>query len=664
MCGIGAILELRGRPAEALEPRLAVMNRLLAHRGPDGEGMWTHPRGHAGFAHRRLEIIDLSTGDQPMTDGGGNWITYNGEIYNYRELRTEIGEGEFRTTSDTEVVLRAYRRWGPSCLDRLRGMFAFVLWDEQRQELFCARDRFGIKPLYYAIVDGTFLCASEAKALVPFLPTIDTDFEALRDYFTFQFCLAGKTLFRGIQELLPGHVLTVRNGVVRVERYWEVHFQPDFDHTERWFTSRLRQLVEESVDFHLRADVPVGAYLSGGLDSSITTALAARAVGDDFQAFTGRFALGERYDESRFARQLASRHGFRLHEVVIDSNDFIDSIGKVLYHLDYPIAGPGAFPQFMVARLAAQQMKVVLGGQGGDEIFGGYARYLLAYFEQCIQAAIDGTMHAGNFVVTYESIIPQLGTLREYKPLMQEFWRDGLFDDLDARYFRLIDRASNLDAAIDWSTLGDYSAFETFSGIFHAENVGHESYFDSMTHFDFKTLLPALLHVEDRMSMAHGLESRVPFVDAEVVEFAATLPADVKFKHGHLKHALKEAMRGDLPPQIVDRRDKMGFPVPLGEWINGELRDFVLDTLAGKRARRQYFNPRFDIEAMLRREGMFGRNLWALLCLELWQREFHDRQAEWQALRQQAGEERQVVPMPQPTERNTRTDAPEARASG
>jgi asparagine synthase (glutamine-hydrolysing) len=631
MCGIGAILELGGRPVEALEPRLSVMNRLLAHRGPDGESMWVHPRGHVGFAQRRLKIIDLATGDQPMADEGGNWITYNGEIYNYRELRREIGEAEFRTTSDTEVVLRAYRKWGPACLDRLRGMFAFTLWDEQEQRLFCARDRFGIKPLYYTVVDGTFFCASEAKALVPFLPSIETDLDALKDYLSFQFCLSGKTLFRGVSELLPGHTLTVRNGSMRVERYWEVRFEPDLEHSERWFISRLRELVEESVAFHLRADVPVGAYLSGGLDSSITTSLAARAGGEHFQAFTGKFD-GERYDESSFARAVAARHGFDLHEVAIGASDFVDSIRDVVYHLDFPVAGPGSFPQFVVARTAARHMKVVLGGQGGDEIFGGYARYLLAYFEQCIKAAIDGTMHAGNFIVTYESIIPQLGTLREYKPLMQEFWGEGLFEDLAARYFRLVNRASNLGAAIDWNVLGDYSPFETFLGIFRADNVGHESYFDSMTHFDFKTLLPALLHVEDRMSMAHGLESRVPFVDTDVVEFAAALPADVKFKNGHLKHALREAMRGVVPPEISERRDKMGFPVPLGEWIGGELHDFVLDLFAGEPARRAYFNPRFDIEAMLRREGMFGRNLWGLLCLELWQREFHDRAGYWSSL--------------------------------
>jgi asparagine synthase (glutamine-hydrolysing) len=645
MCGIGAILNLDETPVAGLESRLRTMNRLLAHRGPDGEGAWTHGAGHVGFAHRRLEIIDLSTGDQPMRDEGGNWITYNGEVYNYLELRREIGESEFRTTSDTEVVLRAYRKWGPACVERLRGMFAFAIWDEREGRLFCARDRFGIKPLYYAVVDGIFLCASEAKALLPFLHAIETDTSALGDYLAFQFCLAGKTLFRNVSELLPGHTLTVSNGSVNIRRYWEVEFEPDFDHTERWFTTRLRDIVDSSVHYHLRADVPVGAYLSGGLDSSITAALAARSGGSEFQAFLGKFDLGERYDESRFARELARETGFNLHETTISTEDFIANIEKVIYHLDYPVAGPGSFPQYMVSQLASRHMKVVLGGQGGDEVFGGYARYLLAYFEQCIKAAIDGTMHAGNFVVTYESIIPQLGTLREYKPLMQEFWREGLFGELDERYFRLINRAPDLGDVIDWESLGDYSPFETFTHIFRAENVAKESYFDAMTHFDFKTLLPALLHVEDRVSMAHGLESRVPLVDSEVVEFAASLPADVKFKHGHLKHALKEAMRHDLPASIADRRDKMGFPVPLGEWMRGEVRDFVLDAFSGEPARsRPYLASGFDVRDLIARERSFGRSLWGLLSLELWQQQFHDRASEWSQLGHVEGVGQPVAP--------------------
>jgi asparagine synthase (glutamine-hydrolysing) len=630
MCGIGAILNLRGEPVPGLDRRLRLMNDLLRHRGPDGEGTWVHERGHVGFAHRRLEIIDLQTGDQPMRDERGNWITYNGEIYNYIELRDEIGLDEFRTTSDTEVALRGYGRWGSGSLERLRGMYAFAVWDEAEQRLFCARDRFGIKPLYYTVVDGIFVCASEVKALLPFLPDVETDLEGLRDYLTFQFTLAGKTLFKNVQELLPAHVLTVQNGIVRTERYWEVHYDPDFDHTERYFVDRLRSIVDDSVAMHLRADVPVGSYLSGGLDSSIVASLAAREVGSEFKAFTGRFADGPDYDETEYARALADWRDLELHETTIGAQDFVDNIRKVIYHLDYPVAGPGSFPQFMVSALARQHMKVVLGGQGGDEIFGGYARYLLAYFEQCIKAAIDGTMHNGNFIVTYESIIPSLETLREYKPLMQQFWREGLFSDLDERYFRLIDRAPGLRDVVDWSILADYDPFETFKAIFRAENVGKESYFDAMTHFDFKTLLPALLHVEDRVSMAHSLESRVPFVDHDVVEFAASLPADVKFRNGELKHALKRASEGIIPPTILQRKDKMGFPVPLGDWMHGELYTFVRDTFASEAAQsRSYLDPRFHVEALIAEEGKFSRNLWGLLSLELWQQEFHDQAADW-----------------------------------
>jgi asparagine synthase (glutamine-hydrolysing) len=279
-------------------------------------------------------------------------------------------------------------------------------------------------------------------------------------------------------------------------------------------------------------------------------------------------------------------------------------------------------------------MKVVLGGQGGDEIFGGYVRYLLAYFEQCIKAAVEGTMHRAEFVVTYESIIPNLETLREYRPLIQEFWREGLFSDLDVRYFRLVNRAQLLEGVIDWSKLGDYSPLETFLGIFRADNVGRESYFDRMTHFDFKTLLPALLQVEDRVSMAHGLESRTPFVDHRVIEFAATMPAMVKFRGGELKHALRLALGDMLPPSILARKDKMGFPVPLTEWTRGPIRDFVLECFESGRDRRDYLSASFDVQELLEREPGFGRNLWGLLSLELWQQAFHDRSEQWRRLGQ------------------------------
>jgi len=640
MCGIAGILGLSSEPIRNLGPALQAMNGLQRHRGPDGEATWRHPRGHVGFAHRRLSIIDLATGNQPMRVGE-DWIVFNGEIYNFIELRAELGPEHFHTTSDTEVILHAYRRWGPECVSHFRGMFAFALWDEERQELFCARDRFGIKPFYYSVRNEVFYFASEIKALLPFVKQIETDLEGFKDYLSFQFCLGGKTLFRGIEELQPAHSLTIANGTVSVKRYWEVYFEPDFNHTAKYFEERLRALLQESVALHLRSDVPVGAYISGGLDSSTVASVATRQQSPgDMIGFTGRFsAYGPEYDESSYASDLAQRLGVPLREVDITAADFLAQIENVIYHLDFPVAGPGSFPQYMVSRLAAQHRKVALGGQGGDEIFGGYTRYFIAYFEQCIRGAIDGTMHSGNFIVTYESIIPNLTALRNYKPLLQEFWREGLFEDMDLRYFRLINRAPTLFGEIRWDLLGDYSPLETFRSIFRGSNVGKESYFDLMTHFDFKTLLPALLQVEDRMSMAHGLESRVPLLDHPIVELAATIPSDIKFKDGTMKHIFKEVARPFLPTSILERHDKMGFPTPLTEWVKGEARDFVRDIFSsGAATTRSLVDNRKVLEA-LDREPRFGRKVWGLLCLELWQRAFHDRESKFKRMAGQEGVE-------------------------
>jgi asparagine synthase (glutamine-hydrolysing) len=631
MCGIAGVVRLDGGPVPDLGLRLALMNRLQRHRGPDGAGTWEHPAGGVGLAHRRLAVIDLATGGQPMTDGSGNWVAFNGEIYNFRELREELGgNGVFTTASDTEVILRAYRRWGHACLDRLRGMFAFALWDEAAGELFLARDRFGIKPLYHARVGDTLYVASEIKTILPFLPAIETDLEGLKDYVAFQFCLGEKTLFRGVRQLLPGHFAVAARGGLSVRRYWEVFYDLDWSHTDRHFRERVRACLLDSVRLHLVSDVPVGGYVSGGTDSGILAAVASRMLPGGFMGFNGRFGEGPEYDESPHARELAAWAGFPLVETEITARDFARDMESVVYHLDHPVAGPGSFPQFCVSRTAAAHRKVVLGGQGGDEVFGGYARYLLAYFEQCIKGAIDGTMRDGTFVVTYESIIPNLSALRRYKPLIQEFWREGLFEEMDRRYFRLVNRAGNLQGEIRAEALGDYNPFETFREIFQAGNVNKVSYFDRMTHFDFKTLLPALLQVEDRMSMAHGLESRVPFLDHPLVELAATIPSDIKFRDGKLKKVLLETMADCLPPGVLARQDKMGFPVPLNEWLSGELRDFVRDLFDTDAARSR---PYFDVSAILANlesEPRFGRKVWGLVSLELWHRLFHDRQG-WYA---------------------------------
>jgi asparagine synthase (glutamine-hydrolysing) len=632
MCGIAGIISLRGR-IPALRQKLGIMDELIAHRGPDGNGVWMSERQNVGLAHRRLSIIDLSeAAAQPMSGANGAVITYNGEIYNYVELREALSaHWQFRTTSDTETILAAYARYGTDCVDHLRGMFAFALWDGDR--LFCARDRFGIKPFYYAVVGDAFLFASEAKALLPFLGDIETDASALAEYLTFQYTIGEHTLFKGVKQLLPGHALCVEDGQLRVWRYWDVKYEIDFDHSPRYFERRLVELVDESLRLHLRSDVPVGSYVSGGIDSSLIAILAGRADRANRHAFHGKFTEYPGYDESYYAQLAADRAGSTLHVVDIKARHFRDHIHDVLYHLDFPVAGPGSFPQYMVSKLASEHLKVVLGGQGGDEVFGGYARYLLAYFEQCIKAALDGSYKNGNFVVTIESIVPNLGLLREYKPLMKEFWREGLFGPLDERYFRLIDRSTDMEDEIDWNALDKTRVFEDFRAIFNNQrNVRKEAYFDSMTHFDFKCLLPALLHVEDRMSMAHGLESRVPLLDHPLIEFAATVPADVKFEGGNMKHLLKTAFADTLPDEILNRRDKMGFPVPLKEWFAGELRDLAQDTFRAIKTRHRPYINADAVLANFDAAGRFSRKTWGLLSLELWHQRFHDRAAEYRAI--------------------------------
>jgi asparagine synthase (glutamine-hydrolysing) len=626
MCGIAGIFSLNSGKLPALDHCLDVMNDIQKHRGPDGQRSWHNAEETIGFAHQRLSIIDLSTGDQPMTDEYGNTICYNGEVYNYIELRKELNGYPFKTSSDTEVILAAYKKWGHDCVNHLRGMFAFAIWNEKEKDLFIARDRFGIKPLYYTIQNNTLYFSSEVKTLLPFVDQVEVDKTALKDYLYFQLYLGDYTLIQNIKELQPAHTMYVKGGKLNIKKYWEIYYNLNFGQSPKYFEEKLHDLIYESVKLHTRSDVPIGSYISGGIDSSIIASVASKTSQnkDPFLGFTGKFTYGELYDESFYARKLAEKANIGLHEVDINHKDFIDSIEKVIYHLDCPVAGPGSFPQYHVSKLAAQHRKVVLGGQGGDEIFGGYTRYLIAYFEQCIKGAIDNTLHNGNFVVTYESIIPNLVSLQNYKPLMKEFFKDGLFGPIDERYFRLINRAPDLKSEIKWEELGGYKPFDSYAEIFNGKNVGKESYFDKMTHFDFKTLLPALLQVEDRMSMAHGLESRVPFLDHPLIEFAATMPADIKFKNGTLKMILTNTMRDELPKEILERKNKMGFPVPLNDWLGNELKDFVGDIFNSEKAKtRGYFNNK-EILNGLKTESKFGRKVWGLLSLELWYRQFYD----------------------------------------
>lgn len=635
MCGIAGVINKNRIEINNLRKKLQVMNQLISHRGPDDEGMWVSKDQSVGLAHRRLSIIDLSDhAHQPMLSPYGEVVVYNGEIYNHVELRqTLANHWTFKTRSDTEVILAAYKVYGVDCVKYFKGMFAFAIWDGE--QLFCARDQFGIKPFYYLNQANEFYFASESKALLPFLPGISTDRVSFSEYITFQYPMGNKTLFKDVFQLEPAHALLVNRNGIKSWRYWDVHYHIDYDHTPTYFSNRLEEILHESIHLHMRSDVDVGAYVSGGIDSSLIGILATEEKKQAMPFFHGRFLEDKAYDESEYAHYAAKICDTQLHVADIKAQDFEDNFRRIIYHLDFPVAGPGVFPQYMVSQMASKHVKVVLGGQGGDEIFGGYARYLIAYFEQCMKAAIEGNYKKGQFVVTAESIIPNLEVLGAYKPLLKKFWSHGLFDSLEKRYFSLIDRGMDLDGEVILSPEEKEHVFNQFLQVYNvAKFEKAESYFDSMTHFDFKCLLPGLLHVEDRVSMAHGLEARVPFLYAPLIEFVSTVPANVKFADGRMKHMLKTTFANALPQQILNRKDKMGFPVPLNEWIQGDLKEFVYDILHTAAARQDNFIDYNVFIKNIGNAGQFSRKVWGFLCYEMWQQVFHDQAYRYRSLLQ------------------------------
>jgi asparagine synthase (glutamine-hydrolysing) len=631
MCGIAGIYHFD--PTRSVrDDEIRRMTECLHHRGPDDEGF--HRDGSLALGHKRLSIIDLSdAGRQPMTNEDGRyWIVFNGEIYNYAELRQRLVAAghRFRSHTDTEVILHQFEEEGPGCLARLNGMFAFALWDASERTLFAARDRFGVKPFYYAVRDGTFVFGSEIKALlVTSYVRSELNVEALADYVTFQFCLGDKTLFSDVSKLEPGCWLRVDGtGRISTHQYWDIDFTVNTSRSDAEHVQKLTQLLTDAVRLELRADVPLGTHLSGGLDSTAVTAFAASLTDSPIHTFSGGF-LESGYDETPYARIAADAAGSIHHEVFATADEFVDLLPTLIYHMDEPAAGPGLFPQYCVARLASRHVKVVLGGQGGDEIFGGYTRYLIAYLEASLRGGILGTHEDEKYVVTFESILPNLTQLRGYEPLLKRFWRHGLFEEADRRYFDLIDRSEatrRLIRADVWRAADGYSPFDEFRAIFNDPNC--HALINKMSRFDIKTLLPALLQVEDRTSMAVSLESRVPLLDHRIVELVASMPPKIKFKGGRSKHIFRRVLDGVVPDAIAARTDKMGFPVPLAIWASGgRVRELIGDTLLGPRTRQRGLFDVNGLESLIADEADYGRGAWGMLSLELWLRTFIDRPA-------------------------------------
>jgi len=626
MCGIVSIINKNGQPIE--REVLSRMADKLTHRGPDDEGCMIE--GPVGFYHKRLSIIDLTSGHQPMTSGPAS-IIFNGEIYNYIELRESLKQlgHSFKTTSDTEVILHMYLEYGLDFISHLNGMFAFLLYDREQKQIIAARDHFGIKPLYFYVDNDHLVFASEIKAILEHPAVVaEPDYKSVQDYITYQYVLNGETFFKGVRKLLPGHFqkIDLKSMRIRDVKYWEPDFTVDTHHTEEYFVYQLRKILEDTIKIQMRSDVPVGAHLSGGMDSSIVTLLAAQEYAGQLKTFTGAFKEGPEFDESSYACEVAKACGAEMHEVYPTEAEFIDLLPKLIYYMDEPAAGPGLFPQYMVSRLASKEVKVVLGGQGGDEIFGGYTRFVIAYLEQVLKGAIFETNEEEEHIVSLKSILPNLPSLKQYVPMLCRFWGADLFEPMDRRYFRLIDRSDGDLSAFsnDFRSNFDHEAiFSRFQETFNHPTTS--SYYNKMVHFEMVAGLPALLHVEDRVSMAVSLESRVPILDHRIVELITSMSPGMKFKGAEMKYILKKAVKDLLPSNILNRKDKMGFPVPLHLWARNHAGDFFRDILLSPTCKeRGIFNLK-EIEKLIEQENAFGRRLWGLLNIELWFREFIDK---------------------------------------
>lgn len=626
MCGFAGILNKNGR--DVSPEILRDMANTIHHRGPDEEGMFIS--GNCGFYHKRLSIIDLKTGQQPMTFGDFT-IVFNGEIYNYIELRNElISKGHrFSTTSDTEVILHAYQEYGDKFVKLLNGMFAFIIYNSRKRQIFVARDHFGIKPLYWFHNDNFILFGSEIKAILkhPEVRAIP-ETNLLYEYLTFQFIIGEGTMFRNIFKIQAGHYMTIDLDTWKINSvmYWDPNFETDLYHTEQYFITELKKILDDTIMQQMRSDVTVGTYLSGGTDSSLVTIMSAKHSEQSLKSFSGAFHEGPEFNELEYARIAAKKANAELYEIFPTEQEFIDVLPKLIYHLDEPVAGPGLFPQYMVSKTASNHVKVILGGQGGDEIFGGYARYLVAYLEQAIKGSIFESNEEAEHIVTLRSILPNLPSLKQYLPMLKEFWKEDTFQSMDRRYYNLINRmgaTKNFLHPDFYNGRNDMEIFSKFSTHFNRPET--KSYFNKMTQFDLTGSLPALLQVEDRVSMSVSIESRVPLLDRRIIDLISRMPARMKFKGGELKYLLKKTTKDILPPEILNRKDKMGFPVPLHIWSKNKARDFILDTFLSQKSReRNILNTEY-IEKLINSEQPFSRGLWGLLSLELWFNQFIDR---------------------------------------
>ena len=617
MCGICGIYDPKSKVS--LLNEVKKMNALLHHRGPDDEGYFENTG--ITFGHKRLSIIDLYTGKQPIYNEDGTCvIVYNGEIYNYKELRKDliIKGHRFSTKTDTEVVLHSYEEYGVDCLKSFNGMFAFAIWDMNNQRLFLARDRLGIKPLYYHWDKNRqrLMFASEIKALL-----VDAKINrklnptALIDYMAFQNILDDKTFFDSIKILLPGHKLTVNDGQCNLEPYWQPMFQKKILPKHEDYLQTFRKVLKNSVKRQLMSDVQLGAYLSGGFDSSSVATYASELNGGSLNTFTGYFDESEAFDERIAAMAVAENIGAVFHQVAISQLDFESNIFDIIYHLDEPKVGPGAFPQYHVSSLVSKHVKVVLTGHGGDELFCGYPLYKMYYFGSLIRR---NPLYLMTLLRNLKPGEGKAAIVNILFPLVRPEMGLGMNLSLDYRKWR------NVIGADLIKEVADYNPLDTLNSLV---SKAPNEILDRIQYLYLKTYLPSLFIVEDKVGMAHSIEARLPICDNEMVDYALSIPFEEKLKGYELKHIVKEAMREKLPKEIY-RQPKMGFPTPLAKWFKNGLKDFMKKILLDKQCLdRGVFEP--DRVKKYLNEHLDGKRnrqhvLWKILNVEIWHRVFID----------------------------------------
>jgi asparagine synthase (glutamine-hydrolysing) len=628
MCGIcGKLTFESGNHVSAA--LVKAMADAVRHRGPDDEGVYVS--GQIGLGFRRLSIIDLDGGSQPLSNEDGTvWIVFNGEIYNYRALREDlITKGHIcKTRSDTEVIVHLYEEYGTACVSHLRGMFAFAIWDCKRKTLFLARDRVGIKPLYYYCGRGFLSFGSEIKAILAD-PAVQREVDpAMIDRFlAYYYVPGGQTLLKNLFKLEPGHTLVVGNGECDVCPYWDLEFsEPDRPQSQSDVEARFLTLLDETVQLRLVSDVPIGFLLSGGLDSTAMLSFAAKKMDMPLSTFTIGFSSEGIVDERPFARLAAQRYGSKHYEISISPQQFLAFLPKYVWHMEEPVCQPPALALYYVSKLASQYVKVLISGEGGDEAFAGYENYRNTFWFEKIKAALGALQQPIGDIMSLCGELLQSRVLSKYGPRMRAQFDQYYLSRTSSPYEFFTQHSSMLYTDAMMQVVDRAQSVRVTSQLL--KRAWNYSLLNKMLYVDTKTWLPDELLVKaDKMTMANSVELRVPLLDHKVLEFAATLPRKLKIRGWTMKYLVRKALGGHLPREIVTRR-KAGFPVPYDLWLRRDCKQWVADILLDpKTISRGYFrkNAIEDVIVRNRNEAKYAKEIFSLVVLELWHRAFTDQ---------------------------------------